>query len=188
MQVYAQSYTDAITEHRKQYKADFLSDSHLPLKEADLPYLQFYNADSTFKVMADIELLPGETVLYIPTFAGAKKEYVRFAIARFQLKGKPYQLSIYRSLALAKKPGLEDYLFLPFTDETNGNETYGGGRYLDLRATQIKDGKLEIDFNKAYNPYCAYSDGYQCPMPPPENDVPMKIEAGEKQYTGQKKH
>jgi len=185
---YAQTYSKLLTAHRQQYKADFLSDAHSPLKEADLQNLQFFDADSTYRVNATIELLLSESTFQMPTFSGAKKEFIRFAKVAFTLQGKPQQLYIYRNISLLKSPGLEDYLFLPFTDETNDKETYGGGRYIDLKTTDIKNGHIEIDFNKAYNPYCAYSDGYQCPMPPPENNLDLKIAAGEKLYLGQKKH
>lgn len=91
-------------------------------------------------------------------------------------------------MALAMNPAYKDLLFLPFTDQTNNKETYGGGRYIDLNVNDIRNNHLEIDFNKAYNPYCAYSDGYRCPIPPEENDLPISIIVGEKLYTGEKKH
>jgi uncharacterized protein (DUF1684 family) len=185
---FAQNYATLIAAHRKQYKQDFITDKHSPLKEADLQNLHFYDADSTYRVNADVELTPNEQPFQIQTFNGAKQEYVKYAHIKFTLNGKPQLLNVYSSISLAKQPGLADYLFLPFTDETNGNETYGGGRYLDLKTTDIKNGKLEIDFNKAYNPYCAYSNGYSCPMPPRENELTLKVQAGEKQYTGEKRH
>ena len=86
----------------------------------------------------------------------------------------------------------QDYLFLPFKDLSNGNQTYGGGRYLDFRQGDIheKAGEswLILDFNKCYNPYCAFSDGYNCPVPPQENHLPMAVDAGERQFKGEKKH
>ena len=84
-------------------------------------------------------------------------------------------------------PGMKDHLFVPFKDWTNGEESYGGGRYIDLKTGDITDGKITIDFNKCYNPWCAYSDGYNCPIPPVENHFELKIEAGEKMWTGKKK-
>lgn len=185
---YSQNYKTRLDAHRKQYKADFLTDKSSPLKEADLQNLHFYDADSTYRIIADVEILPTEPSFIIPTFNGAKQEYVRYARVKFMLNGKLLHLTIYSNTLLAKRPGFADYLFMPFTDQTNGNETYGGGRYLDLKTTDIKNGHLEIDFNKAYNPYCAYSAGYQCPIPPQENDLKLKVHAGEKQYTGEKKH
>ena len=77
---------------------------------------------------------------------------------------------------LIKSTEYKDYLFIPFTDATNGAETYEGGRYIDL--TIPATDKITLDFNKAYHPYCAYTDGYNCPIPPQENHVPVRIEAG----------
>jgi uncharacterized protein len=75
-------------------------------------------------------------------------------------------------------------LFLPFKDHTNGEESYGGGRYINLYTTDIQDGKIEIDLNTCYNPWCAYSDGYNCPIPPKENHLEMEVRAGEKNFKG----
>ena len=85
---------------------------------------------------------------------------------------------MYQSLALLHRKGYEDYLFVPFTDQTNGHSSYGGGRYLDLRMGQINDGQMVLDFNKAYNPFCTYSSAYSCPVPPPENRLSVAVEAG----------
>jgi hypothetical protein len=83
---------------------------------------------------------------------------------------------VYQNLGLLKNPEYEDYLFLPFNDYTNGNETYGGGRYLDVRIP--KGNTMVLDFNKAYNPYCAYTYGYSCPVPPRGNSLETEINAG----------
>jgi uncharacterized protein (DUF1684 family) len=184
---YSQNYNSQLEAHIKQYKADFLTDKNSPLKEADLQNLHFYDADSTYRINAEVEILPIEPSFMIPTFNGARQEYVRYARVKFILNGKPLHLTIYSNTLLAKRPGFADYLFMPFTDQTNDSETYGGGRYIDLKTTDIKNGHLLIDFNKAYNPYCAYSAGYQCPMPPAENNLEVTVQAGEKRYTGEKK-
>jgi len=84
-------------------------------------------------------------------------------------------------------PAYADHLFLPFKDATNGEESYGGGRYIDLKASSIKDDKMAVDFNKTYNPWCAYSDGYNCPIPPIANHLDASLMAGEAKYTGPKK-
>lgn len=185
---FAQSFNEQIATHREKYKADFVSSERAPLKEPDLKFLQFYDADSTYRVNAKVILLEGEKAFKMPTYAGTTADYIRYAKLNFELNGKPVQLTLYRNIALATNAAYKDYLFLPFTDQTNNKETYGGGRYIDLRTTAILDGKLELDFNKAYNPYCAYSDGYRCPIPPEENDLQLEIKAGEKKYTGEKKH
>ncbi|QHS55797.1 DUF1684 domain-containing protein [Mucilaginibacter sp. 14171R-50] len=184
----AQDYKAMLATHRQQYKADFISDKHSPLKEADLQNLHFFDADSTYRVNAEVELLTNQDVFSMPTFNGAQQAYVKYAVVKFMLKGKAQQLNIYQNVSLSKRPEFAGYLFLPFLDKTNSEESYGGGRYIDLKTTDIKNGYIELDFNKAYNPYCAYSDGYQCPMPPRENYLDLKVKAGEKQYTGEKKH
>lgn len=183
----AQTFSEKIATHREHYKADFVSSERAPLKEPDLKYLQFYDADSTYSVNAKVTLLKGEKAFKIPTYAGTTADYIRYAKLNFELNGKPLQLTLYKNIALAANAAYRDYLFLPFTDQTNNKETYGGGRYIDLKSTAVIGGKIELDFNKAYNPYCAYSDGYRCPIPPEENDLQMEIKAGEKNYTGEKK-
>ena len=90
---------------------------------------------------------------------------------------------MYQNQDLTKKDGFDNYLFLPFLDDTNGEESYGGGRYIDLRIP--KNDELVIDFNKAYNPYCAYNEKYSCPIVPRENYLALKVEAGVKVF---KKH
>jgi uncharacterized protein (DUF1684 family) len=102
---------------------------------------------------------------------------------KFKLNGKDYFLNVYQSDAdvLAKFPEYKDILFVPFKDATNGKETYGGGRYIDIKMLSSK--KVILDFNLAYNPSCAYgSDRYSCPIPPKENFLQVEINAGEKSY------
>jgi uncharacterized protein len=185
---FAQSYADQISKHRETYKQDFIKDEHSPLKKNDLQNLHFYEADSAYKILADVEILKNEKVFKMPTFNGSSSDYYKYAHVNFFLNGKKIQMTLYRSVSLSTNPVYKDHLFLPFTDETNNKETYGGGRYIDLDAKEIVDNHIEIDFNKAYNPYCAYSDGYRCPVPPEENDLQLAVKAGEKLYTGEKKH
>jgi uncharacterized protein (DUF1684 family) len=175
-------YSQQIAAHREEYKADFLKSQRSPLKKEDLKNLRFFEPDSTYRVEATVQRTPNAEPFELPTYDGQKKSYVTYALLTFSLKGKPYHLTIYRSLQLARLPQYRDYLFLPFKDATSGQETYGGGRYLDFRVGDIKDGKILLDFNKAYNPYCAYSDGFACPIPPKENHLTVGVEAGEQNY------
>lgn len=177
---YAQNHKAQIAEFRKGYMDDFLKDPHSPLKQEDLKYLRFYDADSTYRVTAKAELLTNQTPFVIPAFDGSAQQYVRYALLSFTLRDKPLQLTLYRSIALSANPAFGNYLFLPFNDDTNGKETYGGGRYIDLTTKDIKNGTIMIDFNKAYNPYCAFATGYSCPKPPDENNLDVAIFAGEK--------
>lgn len=183
---FSQNYKALIAQHRQNYMKDFLHDKRSPLKENDLQFLRFYDADSTYLVVAKANILVDETAFIMPVFSGAAgSEYLPYALLKFVIRGKPLELTVYRNTALAKRPGYADYLFLPFTDPTNGAATYAGGRYLDFREGDFKDGTLAIDFNKAYNPYCAFGDGYACPKPPENNHLNLAIEAGEKNFAKQ---
>jgi uncharacterized protein (DUF1684 family) len=114
----------------------------------------------------------------MPTSTDRKPLYRKYGELHFTLEGQPQHLTVYQSLDLQRRKGYEDYLFVPFTDQSNGHTSYGGGRYLDLRRGQIKEGQLALDFNRAYNPFCAYSAAYSCPVPPAENRLSVAIEAG----------
>ena len=107
-----------------------------------------------------------------------EKVYRKYGELHFLLNGQALRLTVYQSLALMNTKEYADYLFVPFTDLTNGHQSYGGGRYLDLRHGQIQAGKVQLDFNRAYNPYCAYVTGFSCPVPPTENRLPVAILAG----------
>lgn len=182
LSAFAQDYAAQIASFRKGYMNDFLEDKNSPLKAADLPYLRFYNADSSYRVTARAKILENPQSFIMPVFSGTGREYVPYALLSFTLKGQPLQLTVYRSIALAKVPAYKDYLLLLFTDATNGKTTYGGGRYIDMREGDFKNGSVVIDFNKAYNPYCAFGGGYTCPKPPDENNLKVAIAAGEKLF------
>jgi uncharacterized protein (DUF1684 family) len=111
----------------------------------------------------------------MPATGEKTRDYVTYAIAHFELEGKPLRLSLYKQVGT----GL-DYMFIPFKDLTSGVETYGGGRFIDCET--VAADSLLIDFNLAYNPYCAYNEKYSCPIPPAENHLAVRIEAGEKNY------
>jgi uncharacterized protein len=185
---YAQNHKAQIAKHRESYKADFIKETRSPLKESDLEHLHFFEPDSNYRITAKVKLLKNEKIFKMQTYDGSSKEFIRYAKVMFILNDKPLELTLYRNIGLMVNPAYKNLLFLPFTDETNTTTTYGGGRYIDLDLTKIKNKKIEIDFNKAYNPYCAYSDGYRCPVPPEENNLIIEILAGEKLFTGEKKH
>jgi uncharacterized protein (DUF1684 family) len=179
----AQDFAKQTEMYRKKYKEEFTKTSNSPLKKEDLKYLQFYDADSTFRLKASFERVRHSQSFEMPTYSGMKKTFVKYGTLRFKLNGKRQKLTVYRSLSLETLPQYKDYLFLPFKYKTSGNETYGGGRYIDLKTTEVKNGTYMLDFNKAYNPYCAYSDGFNCPIPPKENHLAIAIEAGERNYS-----
>ena len=177
------SFADQLAKHRETYKKDLLASAGGPIKaEEDLTYVQFYAPDSTYRVTATVELTPKAEPFEMPTYNGKTRTHVSYAILSFALKGKKQQLTLYRNLNVIRLPEYRDYLFLPFKDATSVKETYGGGRYMDLRKGDIHDGHVILDFNKAYNPYCAYQEGYPCPIPPKHNLLSVAVEAGEKAY------
>ena len=142
--------------------------------------LQFYPVNEKFIVKARFVRTPGEVPFLMPTTTARTPEYVKYGEIHFTLEGKDLTLDVFKSTRDYEESGYEDYLFLPFTDLTSGDGSYGGGRYLDIRIPE-KD-TLTIDFNKAYNPYCAYNHKYSCPIPPKQNDLLLRIEAGVKDF------
>jgi len=178
----AQDFKEETDQYRKKYKEEFLHASNSPLKKDDLSFLQFYEADSSYRVVAKFEKSRGQS-FEMPTYSGVNKTYVKYGKLKFKLNGRRQTLTVYRSLSLQQLAKYKDYLFIPFKDKTNGDESYGGGRYLDLRTTDIQNNTLVLDFNKAYNPYCAYTDGYNCPIPPVANHMPIAVAAGEKKFS-----
>lgn len=182
--LFAQTYDRDIEYYRLTKMENYKTSPNSPIAPSSLHHLHYYAPDEHYKVVAEVELLIGESSFRMPTYDGTSNEYKKFAILHFSINEQPQSLTVYQSTALFQSPVYRDHLFLPFLDQTNGDETYSGGRYIDLDRKQIKKGKIEIDFNKAYNPYCAYSSGYRCPQPPSENRLDIPIEAGEKTYTG----
>lgn len=183
----SQSLEKEIETYRNNQIKEMTKDEFGPLRQNQVEYISFYPPKQEYVVSAEVEPLFNEPTFRMPTYDGTSNEYKRYAILHFTLNGKKLALTAYQSMALFQNPTYKNHLFVPFMDDTNGETTYEGGRYLDLSINDIKDGKLTIDFNKAYNPYCAYSNGYRCPQPPKENIFSQtQIEAGEKKYKGPK--
>ncbi len=171
------------TEFQREMNAEYKDATTSPLKDKDrkkFEGLDFFKFDSTYVVTASFKRTPNEKVFKMKTTTDRTPEYVKYGELNFDLKGKNFTLNIYQNQGLIEKEGYKDYLFLPFLDETNGLESYGGGRYID---TRIQEGDIMvIDFNKAYNPYCAYNDKYSCPIVPRKNYLKTRIEAGVKAF------
>jgi|ERR1044071_192869 uncharacterized protein (DUF1684 family) len=184
----AQGYRDSIAFHRQHYKEEFITEERSPLKGNDTAFLRFFEPDKRFKVEATLKATPEAKDFEMPTYSGKKKLYRQYGLLIFRLKNKTCSLQVFQSQALIKDQKYKDHLFVPFTDLTTYEETYGGGRYIDLSLADLQAGKIIIDFNKAYNPYCAYAGGYNCPIPPRENRLPLAITAGEKLYGKKNEH
>jgi uncharacterized protein (DUF1684 family) len=174
---------------RVQYQQAFLSNPRAPLTVADTALLDFYPPQPQWAVVAKIVRTPDSPAFGLPTYSGQERPYRQYGVLYFEIAGKPYRLCVYQNLKLVQDPAHQDHLFLPFKDHTNGETTYGGGRYLDLHSADIQaDDTLLLDFNLCYNPWCAFSDGYNCPIPPPVNELELAVEAGEKVFRGAHKH
>lgn len=179
-----QSFAKEIREHRKHYKEEFLEKERSPLDKKGVKKLRFFPPDESYRAACTFERTPEAEPFDMATYSGITKPYVQYGTATCPLQGQTVEIAIYQSLKLRQLPMYRDYLFIPFKDLTNGDSTYGGGRYMDIRMSDIENGQVALDFNKAYNPYCAYSDGYNCPAPPAENHLEMAVEAGEKEFGG----
>ena len=182
----ANSYVAGVNEARKEKDEMFKKDKeHSPLEKKDrrkFKHLDYYEVNPDYKVVAQFKRTENEKEIDIPTSKNVTKKFVKYGEALFEMDGKVFSLNLYQNVRLRELPEHKNSLFLPFTDLTSGESTYGGGRYLDLK---IPDGEnITLDFNLAYNPYCAYNGTgkYSCPIPPKANFVKAEIKAGEKNF------
>jgi len=180
------NYTASVRDVQYEMNKKYSDEKTSPLTKKDLKEfkaLDFFPIDSTYKVTAKFKLDENPRFFEMPTTTERRPIYKTYGTATFLLNGKELKLHIYQNQGLIKKPEYVNHLFIPFTDLTNSNGSYGGGRYIDL---EIPEGNtIVIDFNTAYNPYCAYNKKYSCPIPPRENDLAVEVKAGVKDY---KKH
>lgn len=170
-------------DFQKELNESFKDSLHSPLMKEDLEHfegLDFYPISEKFIVEATFIRTKKEKAFKMKTSTERTPMYKKYGELHFEIDGKTFKLNVYQNIELSKKPGFRDYLFLPFSDLTNGNETYIGGRYLDMRMPKTKT--VIINFNKAYNPYCAYNYKYSCPIVPLENDLDIEIIAGVKKF------
>ena len=173
----AQDYFKELKTYQQVYV-----DTHHVVKGDDKKLIRFFPVSKKYKVVADFTKNDDTSLLIMKTSGKIDKKFLRYGTLSFTIDKKRLRLTVYRSISLMSNPHYKDYLFIPFTDLTSGEESYGGGKYLDITIHDIQNNKLVLDFNKAYNPYCAYTTGYNCPIPPRENDLPVAIKAGEKDY------
>jgi len=178
--------TDAladILEFQKELNEEYKDPETSPLPDRyrkNFETLDFFAPDTNYVVEAKFERTPKSLPFLMPTTTDRKSKEVVYGIAHFELNGKKRQLEVYQNEELMQQEKYRDYLFLPFTDDTNDKETYTGGRYIDLR---IPEGDvIRIDFNKAYNPYCAYNKKYSCPIVPSVNAIDTEVRAGVKAF------
>jgi|SRR5690554_1531144 len=176
---FSQQIKEETLHFQNELNTFYLNPKTTPLSNEELKDfkgLSFYPYNENMIVNATLERLKDQTAFQMPTTGSKQPMYKRYGILYFEISGKKMQLEVYQNLELMNKPGFEKHLFLPFLDNTNGVETYGGGRYLDI---EIPEGnKIVLNFNKAYNPYCTYTLGYSCPITPEVNFLETSIKAG----------
>jgi len=178
----SKQFKDAKKFQQKLNK-EFSSKEKSPLTEEDLANfesLDFFPIDSNFIVTAQLTFHENSEPFKMKTTTDRLPVYKLYATANFKLNGENFSLEIYQNEKLLLTPDYEDYLFLPFTDLTNGESSYGGGRYIDLLLPEGKS--IIIDFNQSYNPYCAYNEKYSCPIPPKYNHLNVEVFAGVKKF------
>lgn len=170
------TYIAALKAQRAEKDSFFRMSPYSPLEPEDRQVftgLDYYPPEPGFQYELSLQAAAEPEPLIFQTSTGDEQNFLRIGTVTFDVDGEPATLAIYRSVE-------HDELFLPFRDATSGKETYGAGRYLE--PVELEDGTILVDFNLAYNPYCAYSPHYSCPLPPFENWLKVPIRAGEKDY------
>jgi hypothetical protein len=185
--IYSFSGGESLEEYNKQLqkerkdKNDFMrsgAESPFVVGKVKFDSLHYFPADLKYRIYASLEPIQNKKVIVLPASDGAEAQYKEYAYATFSLDGVENKLLILEIIDTGPTSGT---LFLAFADETSADETYGAGRYLEVRKVPGATSIL-LDFNKAYNPYCAYVDNFSCPFPPKENVLKVKIRAGERKY------
>lgn len=153
----------------------------LPEQQKDFKGLNYFAPDRSYAVEATLVKAGKQEDIIMKTTGDRTPVYVRYGVVTFALNGKDYTLAVYQNKKMLELSQDTTSLFIPFRDETCGKETYGGGRYIDCEIP-VSGNKILVDFNKAYNPYCAYNHSYSCVIPPEENRLAVRIEAGEMNF------
>lgn len=170
------SYGETIAQLRSEKNDYFWSvdDSPIPIEERGrYKQLNYFPVDPTFKVSARLTKFTSPPIILLATSVGTEQKYLRYGQFNFSIQDTPCKLLVFKSFEHEER----ESLFVPFRDKTSGKESYPAARYLDI--PEEPGSEYTIDFNLAYNPYCAYSEDYVCPLPPPENNLPVEIRAGE---------
>jgi uncharacterized protein (DUF1684 family) len=175
----SEAYIAKIEQLRKEKDNSIQGGDDSPFGDSiEFNGLKYFPIDAKYRINARLTEIDQKKPLSLPTSDGKQKSYLEYAYAEFELDGVNSKLLILEIMDMGPYRGT---LFLAFADKTSADETYGAGRYLDIKklpgATSIT-----LDFNEAYNPYCAYNDNYSCPFPPKENMLEVAIKAGEKTY------
>ena len=174
---------NAFRDSTKSYINNYIK-THDVIKGDDIKYFRFFEPDETYKVKAKFTKVNNGKWFQMETSGPMKKTFRVYGTVSFSIHDTLLTLNIYQMQSLMEDAQYKDYLFLPFTDLTTGIESYHTGRYIDFTTKDIKNEEVIIDFNKAYNPSCAYVSGkYNCPISPRENNLTVAIRAGEMNFS-----
>jgi uncharacterized protein (DUF1684 family) len=179
----AQTYVEQVIQYREEMNREFGDTATSILPDSVVAHfhgLNFFEIDPAYRVEAKFKRIKNAKTVVMKTSGTKTRTYRPYGTLSFKLQGKKCKLTLYQ-MAEPSRPDLVNYLLLAFTDKSNGFESYGGGRYLDFSTNDVKD-VMVIDFNYCYNPYCAYTDGYNCVIPPSENALPLEIKAGARKW------
>lgn len=182
------SYEDTIKQFQYELNTQYADASESPLTKEDLPTfkgLDFFTIDKKYQIEAELELTPNSPIFEMQTTTDRLPLFKIYGIAHFKFNGEKCSLNLYQSQEYSNTINHQNLLFVPYNDLTNGKTSYSGGRFIDLDTPSAGSNTIIIDFNKSYNPYCAYNHKYSCPIPPSENNLPVAIEAGVKNYKKQ---
>lgn len=166
----------SLARFRQEKDRFFREHPHSPLspeQRSRFTGLRYYPENPDLVFVLEPEPFPMPELVTLRTSTDEEAEYLRWARVRFVVDGQPVSLTLFRD----PRSGT---LFVPFRDATSGTETYGAGRYLEPEL--LPDGRVRLDFNYAYNPYCSYNDCWSCALPPLENHLPVPIRAGERVF------
>lgn len=167
------TYAVGIKDFRSNKDASMKNAKDSPIEDKEnFKGLHYFEVDPKFKVIAQLDRFKTGQQFTVSMSGGETEEYEPFGNATFEIDGQKCALKLFKSE--------NNLLFVPFKDKTNGTETYGGGRYLDVEMTAINGTEIELDFNKSYLPFCAYNHSFTCPVPPAENTLQIAVKAGEK--------
>jgi uncharacterized protein len=169
-------YEAQIVRERKAKDNFFKTSAESPIEDkATFTSLDYFAPNPAYNLTATLVQNQDTTnrEVKIPMTDGSSETYEKYGFAVFKLGGQTHRLTVYL---------LDGLFMILFKDATAPQQTYGGGRYIDIEASQLRGNQLPLDFNKAYNPYCTYNYNFACPLPPKENTLPVRIEAGEKKF------
>ncbi|MBN2237684.1 MAG: DUF1684 domain-containing protein [Bacteroidales bacterium] len=176
-------YIAKIQNQRDEKNTEYADSTKSPLNPAHLAEftgLDYFAIDPKFRITAKLELTPDELPYELTTSTDRRPIYRKYGILHFKINGKPFELSILQNMKFVDDSVYGNLLFIAFQDLTSSKESYGGGRYIDIEIPETET--VIVDFNDAYNPYCAYHDRWSCVIPPPENFLEVEIRAGEKKF------